>query len=85
MGLRETLERFLAGQATAELFHEQVELAEARSAATEAKLRVLEANLQSATARCAMLEAEKHFLQVQLIQAQPQRTQPLDEETPRRA
>ena len=85
MGLRESLERFLAGRATAEVVHEQVELAEARLGATEAKLRVLEASLQTATARCATLEAEKHFLQVQLMQAQPRRTEPLDKDAPRRA
>jgi hypothetical protein len=80
MGLFESLERFFAGHATAAALREQVELAEARQAATDAKVRDLEANLQAAKARCSLLEAEKHFLQVQVMQAQQRPQTPLDHE-----
>ena len=68
MGLRRALERFVAGQGTAEALREQIELAEARIGALEARLKATEEQLCAAKSRASILEAEKHFLEVQLMQ-----------------
>ena len=78
------LEMFLAGESSVDALREQVELADARTAALEARLDAAEANLRAAGSRCAQVEAERHFLEIQLMQAR-QRHDPNRSEAGRRA